>query len=142
MNLNGERDRPADRAGNSAPRGRGGRAGRGGRSREGVWKRKAKENDLTVSRKRGSGEAWLDGDKDEELKDTASSPLKPIAEDAKTSNGEQSARKHLDMSAELERVPPPPPTYISPRDKKKAKASSALTSTNLAGSGEECRPDQ
>lgn len=97
FNLNGERDRPADRAGNNVPRGRGGQAGRGSRSHEGVWKRKAKENDLTVSRKRGLGEAGLDGDKDEELKDIASSPLKTIVEDAKTSNGAQSARKQLHM---------------------------------------------
>ena len=63
------------------------------------------------------------------MKDTASSPLKPMVDD-QAKSGAETAKKKLNMltvpvaSEHGEVPPPPPPQYIPPRDRKKAKKTS------------------
>jgi hypothetical protein len=73
----------------------------------------------------------------EELIDTASSPLKAIAEETQRIGG-QTARKQLNLSDKAEKIHPLPSQYISPRERKKARSNSAST-TDMAGSSVECR---
>lgn len=81
------------------------------------------------------------------MKDTASSPLKPIAEE-RTKGGELKAKKQLNMlpsptSQESTEVPPPPPSYVSPRDRKKQKQQGDNDNNKKqADSVEEDRRDQ
>ncbi|KAF8692175.1 hypothetical protein HU200_039777 [Digitaria exilis] len=81
---------------------------------------KARDADSSNSRKRGSLEAGLQNAGIDDLKDTASSPMKPPTakpeEIAATLRGTDSNR---DSGG---RCPPPlPPSYVSPRDRKRQK---------------------
>lgn len=139
-----------DRGDRLVGRGRGtGRAGRGPYTREGVWMEKKKTADSTSSKKRASKEAGLDGDKEDELKDTASSPVKRMGEDSSNA-GEQISKKQLCMdvvpSGSLD-LAPPPPQYVSRRERKKQKrtgGSEKEGSSSMAwtGSSEERRREQ
>jgi hypothetical protein len=83
-------------------------------------------------RKRNSKEAWLQEDPKDDLDDTATSPLKQT-EGAISSTQEEvvehekGARKKLDMEAGmgedsfLDKVPPLPPQYVTPNERKKQK---------------------
>ncbi|TVT97494.1 hypothetical protein EJB05_57259, partial [Eragrostis curvula] len=132
-----------DQSERGAARGRGGR-GRGGRPQAGgMWRRKPRSDDNTMSRKRHSQEAGLD-EAAEEVADTASSPLKPVDEEARKEDTPTAKKKLVLSEGEGELnvtgVPPPPPQYISPRERKKAKASTtASPSKKKAGSVEEVR---
>lgn len=90
-----------------------------GRMRSAVWREKTVQvSEGSGSRKRVSEEAELD------LQDTASSPTKPIKE-GDTWTEKPSAQKHLNMehppSIREKDVPPLPPQYVSPREKKRMK---------------------
>jgi hypothetical protein len=66
----------------------------------------------------------LENDDGEALEDTASSPLKPVAEEGSGSAEKPTAQRQLDMGgvgSELALVPPPPPQYVPPKDKKRQK---------------------
>ncbi|KAM0906466.1 hypothetical protein ACQ4PT_016746 [Festuca glaucescens] len=109
-----------------------------------------------MPRKRSSQDAALDDDAD--LKDDASSPIKPT--DTIETNAGAGARRNLNLNADdlgskapsatpMETVvpdviPPPPPQYTDPRDRSKVRKMST-TPTELAtsaASSEEDRRDQ
>jgi hypothetical protein len=122
------------------------------------WKPKAPAEPTTnSSKKRSSAEAGLTGGQDEDLDDTAASPLKKQTKvgNEENLNSDANVNRKLDMGEERvgdnQSVPPPPPTYVSPREQRKLKK--ALIGTSLtngendaeaakAGSLEECRRDQ
>lgn len=123
--------------------------------RGGLWKEKNKDENSSGSRKRGS----RDDDRDEiahdkELDDTASSPMKVEKEAGKevARTEEPKVKKQLNLetgahSGEGGRVPPPPPVYMSPREKKRAKKLEAhgeeiSTSKSVVGSKEESHREQ
>jgi hypothetical protein len=98
-----------------------GRAGTYGGGRGPVWREKDNQDEeKTLSRKRNSAEAGVGAEKDEALKDTATSPLKAIAENGDFSVlGKKTTQKQLFQIVDA--VPPLPPQYVSPRDQKRAK---------------------
>ncbi|KAM0924861.1 hypothetical protein ACQ4PT_004759 [Festuca glaucescens] len=121
------------------PRGRGGRSSRGTGS---------------GPRKCSSEEALLDNDDD--LKDSALSPLKDVPmENAK--EGDMGARKSLnfdsqqtdsgsdssktEIAASTEDIPPPPPSYSNPRDRSKLRKTSEINdlATSVASLEEDRR---
>ena len=123
--------------------------------REGVWKEKTKETNSSESRKRTSRDGEGDElDHDKELDDTASSPMKIGQKAGKEEAGREEfiAKKQLILEVsskdamDLE-VPPPPPMYVPPRDKKRMKKIEAQgkdsnASKTRAGSEEEHRHSQ
>jgi hypothetical protein len=114
----GIRTRTAASEGGSV-RGRGQKGGHGG----GRFAGRSEHNQRkwvpkpSGGKKRNSGEAGLGMDREEDLEDSASSPLKQpgVTGQAEKDSG---ARKKLDMNAGGE-IPPPPPEYITPSEKKK-----------------------
>ena len=123
----GAGDRGGRSSGQPNPGGRAGSFGaRGGRTP--VWRAKEpRANDGNGSRKRNSEEAEVDGN----TGDTATSPLKPIPEEATSEKEKASAQRQLDMKgalvsdSALAEVPPPPPKYISPREQKRSRREAA-----------------
>ncbi|XBJ12109.1 hypothetical protein VPH35_016693 [Triticum aestivum] len=140
---------PSWNRGNFA-RGRG-RAHGGGRGRNNGAKKRSSEE-------AGLGEE-VDRDADDDLKDTAKSPLKGKVDEAGTDHPQTSVIRKLNMdeqvAAESTRgvavdasmqgaiiVPPPPPPYVTPRDRKKQKNRNSPNKSNMdsmAGSSEERR---
>jgi len=108
-----------DRGGKSFGAGRSGRGSMRGRRGATIWREKAAGASVgSGSRKRMPDEAGLD------LQDTTSSPMKPLKEGSLCPE-KPPAQKHLSMdspgSSGGKDVPPPPPQYVSPRDKKRMK---------------------
>jgi hypothetical protein len=102
-------------------------------------------------------EAGITGGHDEELEDTAVSPLKKQTKvgNEENLNSEANVNRKMDMGEEQvggnQAVPPPPPAYVSPREQRKLRKSLSGTSPTYgendteaakAGSLEECRRDQ
>jgi hypothetical protein len=141
----GRGEQMAYRAGRTTARGRGGGRGQGGRGS--VWKEKPSESGTSDgSRKRSSKEAGLYQGKNDDLEDTANSPLKPES-DKKIQEDDLEVKKKLsfEQSPGVDvggRIPPPPPAYVSPRDKKKYKKTEEGKMNSAAGSGTECRQEQ
>jgi hypothetical protein len=121
------------------------------------WRAKEpQEATSNSSKKRSSQDAGLAKEADEELADTAASPLKKQqrVETNPDQNQEGSVNPQLNLDAEPDDssqvVPPPPPAYISPSEQRKLnkRASSGGSGKeddeNLAkaGSLEECRRQQ
>ncbi|TVU28310.1 hypothetical protein EJB05_19823, partial [Eragrostis curvula] len=106
---------------------RGRRTGARGSFRGPVWKEKAAATtESTVPRKRSSPEAGVDDEKEEELRDTASSPLKAIPEEEGAEKIKSAAHRKLALGTEGDtNVPPPPPKYVSPRELKKSRREAA-----------------
>jgi hypothetical protein len=101
-----------------------------------MWREKtAQASGNSGSRKRPS--AGADANKvDQDLSDTASSPVKMASLATEVGETDSGARKTL----VLEKVPPPPPVYQSPWEKKRAKKAEVTmenTSNDGAGSLEE-----
>jgi hypothetical protein len=74
---------------------------------------------------------------DQDLSDTASSPVKTASPATEVKESISGARKTL----VLEKILPPPPVYQSPMEKKRAKKAEVIkknTSIDGAGSLEEC----
>jgi hypothetical protein len=108
----------------------------------------------TAPRKRSSQDASLDDGDD--LKDSASSPVKPIPMET-VDNGEPGARRTLALvddisekepsetglitSGSSEVVPPPPPSYTDPRDRSKQRKTNA-TNNELATSAASFEEDR
>ncbi|KAK1666317.1 hypothetical protein QYE76_054476 [Lolium multiflorum] len=106
-----------------------------------------------MPRKRSSQDAELDDPA--ELKDDASSPIKPT--DAIESDTGVGARRNLNLNAEVpgtkvppgtpmetadtDVIPPPPPQYTNPRDRSKVRKTSA-TPTELAPSAASSEEDR
>jgi hypothetical protein len=91
-----------------------------------VWKEKeAAEPNASGLKKRSSAEAGLAEGQGSELADTASSPLKPVAEEQRVANPGTNTKKQLllEATAHIDAadmdVPPPPPAYVTPREQKK-----------------------
>ena len=108
-----------DRGGKSFGAGRSGQGSMRGRRGATIWSEQAVEvSEGSGSRKRMPDEAGLD------LQDTTSSPMKPLKEGSLCPE-KPPAQKHLSMdspgSSGGKDVPPPPPQYVSPRDKKRMK---------------------
>ncbi|KAK1598116.1 hypothetical protein QYE76_018743 [Lolium multiflorum] len=122
-----------------APRGRGRGSGRGGQ---------------TAPRKRSSQDASLDDE--DALKDSASSPVKPVPMET-VDNGvpgacrtlalvddnseKEPAENDLNTSGSSGVVPPPPPPYTDPRDRSKQRKTNA-TSNDLATSAASLEEDR
>ncbi|XBH89776.1 hypothetical protein VPH35_081604 [Triticum aestivum] len=147
MPDNQNRD-PSWNRGNST-RGRG-RARGGGRGRNNGAKKRSSED-------AGLGEE-IDKDGDDDLKDTAESPLKDKGVDVGTVRPQTTVSRKLNMDKQADEsirggsldasvqgasvVPPPPPPYVTPRDRKKQKQGSSPNKSNMdsvAGSSEERR---
>ncbi|XBH77482.1 hypothetical protein VPH35_103957 [Triticum aestivum] len=147
---------------------RGGRSGGWGRGRSGRSAPPPRQTSPVC--KRSSQEAGLDPRAEDGEEDEVTSPLKPAATTETEHEGGQGARRNLnfalagnnpdghvqqqgaikgsetgcgvgpDLGLALMAVPPPPPTYVSPRDAKKAKKSASPMKQNpnkmalLAGS--------
>ena len=139
---------PSWNRGNST-RGRG-RARGGGRGRNNGAKKRSSED--------AGLEEEVDGDDDDDLKDTAESPLKNNGDDAGTVRPQTTVSRKLNMDEQASEsirggsldasmqgvivVPPPPPPYVTPRDRKKQKHGSSPNKSNMdsvAGSSEELR---
>ncbi|KAM0851068.1 hypothetical protein ACQ4PT_052679 [Festuca glaucescens] len=114
-----------------------GRMGRGFADRtQRRWKPKDPADNS--SRKRNSEEAGLEPGRDDDLTDTASSPLKQPGKEGEEESISESpaAKKQLNMSVieetvDGERVPPPPPEYVPPKiQKKRQKAAAAEIAKN------------
>ncbi|XBH97855.1 hypothetical protein VPH35_127467 [Triticum aestivum] len=140
---------PSWNRGNFA-RGRG-RAHGGGRGRNNGAKKRSSEE-------AGPGEE-VDRNIDDDLKDTAESPLEGNGYDAGTDRPQTSVIRKLNMDEQVAAesikggaldasmqgeiiVPPTPPPYITPRDRKKQKNGNSPNKSNLdsmAGSSEERR---
>jgi hypothetical protein len=101
----------------SARAGRGGRTAARGRGRTPMWREKEKviPSSNSGSRKRASDGSTVHGKEDEDLADTASSPIKPAAQKGESAEPSVGGEKGSGP------VPPPPPPYYSPRERKKAK---------------------
>ena len=145
----GQNRDPGWKRGNSV-RGRG-RARGGGRGRNNGAKKRSSEE-------AGLGDE-VDRDADEDLKDMTESPLEGKGDEAGTDQPQTSVIRKLNMdeqsASESSRgvavdasmqgamiVPPPPPSYVTPRDRKKHKNGNSPNKSNLdsvAGSSEERR---
>src|SRR4051812_35488522 len=77
--------------------------------------------------KRNSAEASLGDEPEDDLHDTASSPVNPSTENVKKGDADKgSAQRQLDMDAKPmeageEHVPPPPPSYVTPSEREKTR---------------------
>jgi hypothetical protein len=102
-------------------------------------------------RKRNSGEAGLDIITGNELEDSTTSPLKPLMEGVEKSADKIGAQRQLNLDGAdlaLVAVPPPPPQYVPPKDKKRQKKDKEGAektkngADNKAGSSKEFRQQQ
>ncbi|KAK1692791.1 hypothetical protein QYE76_009488 [Lolium multiflorum] len=101
----------------------GGGAGTGRAPRK--WQPKTSGNQ---AKKRTSEEAGMVDNSGEELRGTASSPLKPNTATDLLEGSVPKAQKSLDMALQqTEEVPPRPPAYVPPKELKKQRRASALT---------------
>lgn len=94
---------------------------RGAAGKCGFWREKYNNaSESSGSKKRNSMDAHLD-DKEEEVADTASSPMKPTEARPGQNMGRSGAHKRLDMSEDGGRAitPPPPPQYQTPSERKR-----------------------
>jgi hypothetical protein len=76
------------------------------------------------SRKRGTEEARLNMGGKDDVEDTASSPLKPVAEDGETQKVSMDKKQLVLNDAPTnnrEAIPPLPPQYVPPRQQKRLK---------------------
>ncbi|PNT76144.1 hypothetical protein BRADI_1g44976v3 [Brachypodium distachyon] len=127
-------DTPGMRSGRGFGGQGGGRGGHSSGSRGGRFEGRGRDGERVFckwwpqqptnsgGRKRSSTDAGLHDDDD--LTNTTSSPLKTPSNSKPEEHGNASAKKHLDMDAasqmeNMERIPPPPPQYITPREQKK-----------------------
>ncbi|TVU34786.1 hypothetical protein EJB05_16638, partial [Eragrostis curvula] len=145
----GRQEEGNSRGGRTSSRPARGRANARGGFRGPVWREKENPgNDIGVSRKRNSEEAGVGTEKEEDIKDTASSPLKMIDEEESPRLETPAAQRKLVLSGTpvvvYDNVPPLPPQYVSPREKKRSRRDATKNSPvkNGAGSLEECRQPQ
>ncbi|KAM0878449.1 hypothetical protein ACQ4PT_034860 [Festuca glaucescens] len=134
----------ASRGGGQTGRGAGMHGNGVGAREQRKWRPKEAVNNQ--NKKQNSEDAGLDNNKPDDIRDTATIPLKQTVV-TEPGQPEAGAKKMLLMDGEvdqagLERVPPPPPAYVPPAEKKKKMrkaAAGGAANNDEAGSGVEHR---